>query len=350
MTTYPKPGSYCRRTEQQNKVGLRVVLLAMLAAIFGGPRSFAQQPARSEAANPSTEVPAAVAPTAAAPAQKTGNRDVPAAPEWVREKIEAKNSRYEKFTSKTIGQEVSYFIYVPADYERKPEARYPVMYWLHGMSGGQGGIPRLVERYHAAIESGKMPPMLVVFVNGLRNSFYCDSADGKMPVETVTIKDLIPHIDSNYRTIASREGRIVEGFSMGGFGAAHLGFKYPELFGTVSIIDGSLTDATAVQNRFPDLYQRIFGGSAERFAAEDPRTLAEKNAPAIRGKMAIRVAVGALEERNRLFHEQLTNLNIAHDYDDFKVGHNPLAIYDSLGEKNWKFFRDALTKPANSPH
>ncbi|MEX2138045.1 MAG: alpha/beta hydrolase-fold protein [Pirellulales bacterium] len=187
------------------------------------------------------------------PGPKTGNRDVPAAPEWVREKIEAKNSRYEKFRSKTIGQEVSYFIYVPADYERKPEARYPVMYWLHGMSGGQTGIPRLVERYNAVIESGKMPPMLVVFVNGVRNSFYCDSADGKMPVETVIIKDLIPHIDSNYRTIARRDGRIVEGFSMGGFGAAHLGFKYPELFATVSIIDGSLTDATAMQERLPDL-------------------------------------------------------------------------------------------------
>src|SRR4029453_14108563 len=127
------------------------------------------------------------------------------------------------------------------------------------------------------MEAGKTPPMLVVFVNGVRNSFYCDSADGKVPVETVIVKDLIPHIDSTYRTVAKREGRIIEGFSMGGFGAAHLGLKYPKLFGTVSIIDGALVDLATMQNRHSDLYERIFGGKEERFLAENPRTLARKN-------------------------------------------------------------------------
>ncbi|MEX2138046.1 MAG: hypothetical protein WD894_02205 [Pirellulales bacterium] len=65
--------------------------------------------------------------------------------------------------------------------------------------------------------------------------------------------------------------------------------------------------------------------------------------------MAIRFAVGALEASNRSFHEQLTKLNIAHEYDDFEVGHNPLAIYDSLGDKNWQFYRDALSKTGNYP-
>jgi endo-1,4-beta-xylanase len=278
-------------------------------------------------------------------AQTTNSRaSAPAPPQWVREKIEAKNSRYEKFRSKTIGEEVSYFIYVPAEYERKADARYRVVYWLHGLGGGQGGIPRLVERFDAAIESGRAPPMLIVFVNGVRDSFYCDSADGKMPVETVIIKDLIPHIDSAYRTIAGRDGRMVEGFSMGGFGAAHLGFKYPELFGAVSIVDGALADVDAMRARQAEVFQRIFGGSPERYASENPRTLVEKNADNIRGKMAIRLAVGALVPGNRSFHEQLTRLNIPHDYDAFEVSHNPLAIYDSLGDKNWRFYREAFLK------
>jgi len=278
-------------------------------------------------------------------AQSTNARvSAPAAPQWVREKIEAKNSRSEKFRSKTIGQEVSYFIYVPVDYERKPDARYQVVYWLHGLGGGQGGIPRLVERFDAAIQAGQAPSMLIVFVNGVRDSFYCDSADGKTPVETVIIKDLIPHIDSRYRTIAARQGRIVEGFSMGGFGAAHLGFKYPELFGAVSIVDGALADVDAMRTRQAEIFQRIFGGSPERYASENPRTLVEKNTDDIRGKMAIRLAVGLLVPGNRTFHEQLTGLNIPHDYDVFDVGHNPLAIYDSLGDKNWRFYREALSK------
>src|SRR5262249_30758274 len=158
------------------------------------------------------------------------------------------------------------------------------------------------------------------------NSFYCDSADGKVPVDTVIAKDLIPHIDSNYRTIATRAGRIIEGFSMGGFGAAHLGFKYPELFGAVSIIDGALVELSTMRSRHSNLYQRIFGGSEESFQKENPRNLVEKNVDAIREKTAIRFAVGALVAGNQSFHEQLTKLNIAHDYDTFDVGHNHGAI------------------------
>jgi endo-1,4-beta-xylanase len=167
------------------------------------------------------------APADASPATPP-NPPASASPQWVREKIEAKNTRYETFTSPTIGQKVSYLIYVPRAYQETSDRRYPVMYWLHGIGGAQTGIPRLVERFDGAIEEAKTPPMLIVFVNGVRDSFYCDTVDGKVPVESVIIKDLIPHIDATYRTIARRDGRIVEGFSMGGFGAAHLGFKYPE--------------------------------------------------------------------------------------------------------------------------
>jgi len=285
-------------------------------------------------------------PATVAAAQK-GKRGPPPVsngpPEWVREKIEAKNSQYKTFTSKSIGQEVSYFIYLPAVYEQSKEARFPVMYWLHGIGGAQTGIPALVQRFDSAIESGKTPPMLIVFVNGVRNSFYCDTADGKIPVETVIVKDLLPHIDSSFRTIAKREGRIIEGFSMGGFGAAHLGFKYPDLFCAVSIIDGALLDLNAMQTRHADLYQRIFGGSEGRFAAENPRTLVEKNADVIRGRTAIRLAVGALVPGNRSFHEQLSKLKLDHEYDVFDVGHNHAAIYENLGDKNWKFYQMALS-------
>lgn len=290
--------------------------------------------------------PAPAEPSAAVAVAQKGKKGPPPTtdgpPEWVREKIEAKNSYYKTFTSKTIDQEVSYFIYVPAAYEKSPDTRFPVMYWLHGIGGAQTGIPSLVQRFDTAIESGKTPPMLIVFVNGVRNSFYCDSADGKIPVETVIIKDLIPHIDSTYRTVAKREGRIIEGFSMGGFGAAHLGFKYPDQFCAVSIIDGALVDLSTMQTRHSDLYLRIFGGSEDRFTAENPRTLITRNTDALRDRTAIRLAVGALVPGNRSFHEQLSDLKLAHDYDTFDVGHNHTAIYESLGDKNWQFYQRAL--------
>jgi endo-1,4-beta-xylanase len=262
-------------------------------------------------------------------------------PEWVREKIETRNSQYKIFRSQAIGGDVSYFIYVPAEY-KKTNKRYPVMYWLHGIGGAQTGIPRLVEMFDDAIVAGKTPPMLIVFVNGARDSWYCDSTDAKAPVETVIIKDLIPHIDATYRTVAKREGRIVEGFSMGGFGAAHLGFKFPELFAAVSMLDAALVDLNTMQTRHTALYERIFGKNEQAFQAENPRVLVEKNADAIRGKMAIRFAAAALAAGNRSFAEQLTKFNIPHDYDAFDVGHNLPPLYDGLGEKNWEFYKRAL--------
>jgi dipeptidyl aminopeptidase/acylaminoacyl peptidase len=274
------------------------------------------------------------------PAPPRAPADAP--PQWVREKVEARNTRHETFKSATIGQDVSYLIYLPREYTRESSKRYPVLYWLHGIGGAQTGIPRLVERFDGAIEAGKTPPMLVVFVNGVRDSFYCDSVDGKALVESVFIKDLIPHIDAAYRTVVRREGRIIEGFSMGGFGAAHLGFKYPELFGTVSMIDAALVTLDTMRDRHTALFQRIFGGKAENFEAEDPRVLVARNAAAIRGRTRVRLAVGALVAGNRSFRDQLTALEFAHDYDEVDAGHIHGAIYDGLGEKNWEFYRRCL--------
>jgi enterochelin esterase-like enzyme len=279
-----------------------------------------------------------------APSSRAGPRDATSGePQWVKEPIEAQNTYFKTFTSPTIGREVSYLVYLPAEYEDSGEQRYPVMYWLHGIGGAQTGLPRYIKRLDDAIQSGNTPAMIVVFVNGVRDSFFCDSADGKTPVESVIINDLIPHVDASYRTISAREGRIIEGFSMGGFGAAHLAFKYPERFGAVSLLDAALLDLATMQRRHEALYQRIFGGRPETFIAEHPRTLLEKNVSAIRGRMKVRLAVGALVQGNRSLHEDLTRLGVVHDYDTFEgAGHSHAPILDRLGEKNWAFYRAAL--------
>src|SRR5204862_7891593 len=140
---------------------------------------------------------------------------------------------------------------------------------------------------------GRVDPISVVFVNGWRGAtMYCDARDGSYPVETVVIKDLIPHVDATYRTLAARETRAVEGFSMGGFGAAHFGFKYPELFGVVSITAPAMLGPELKQPRPVQAWSRLFpspaamGGDIEYFKANDRFALAVKNAAAIRDRMA----------------------------------------------------------------
>jgi endo-1,4-beta-xylanase len=249
--------------------------------------------------------------------------------------------RYHTFASKAAGTDVSYLIYLPPGYDAEANKRYPVMYWLHGRGGSQTGAAQLARRLDAAIRTGQATPMIVVGVNGMRTSSYVDSADGKTPMQTVIIKELIPHIDSTYRTIATREGRGIEGFSMGGAGAAKIGFKYPELFGTVSILAGALHDLESYQGR-GTAFQDIYGGSRELFEANNPWKLVEANAERIRGKTAVRIVVGekdGLAARNTAFHELLNKLQIAHGFTVVNdVAHTVGPLYDSVGEASWKFY------------
>lgn len=294
---------------------------------------------------------AALAAAALASAQRPAKRDSGReAPQWVRPPISAENLHHQTFDSPAAGTAVSYLVYLPPGYEKARDERFPVVYWLHGIGGSQEGVPNFCARFTEAIVAGKCPPMLVVFVNGMMDSFYCDAINAPRPVESCIIKDLIPHIDATYRTVATRAGRMVEGFSMGGFGAGHLGFKYPELFGSVSIIDGALVDIGSMGQRHGELFERIFDGKEDIFLAAHPNTLAEQNAAQIKGRTPIRLAVGKLADANRALHEQLTRLGIVHDYDLFPdAGHSAGTIYDRLGDRNWDFYRRAFDATAPSP-
>jgi len=274
-------------------------------------------------------------------------------PSWLMPPVKGPNLFYRTFESKTAGQPVSYLIYLPPDYELAKDRRYPVVYWLHGIGGSQQGVPRMAERLTQAIEDSKSPSMIVVYVNGMIRSGYVDTANGKWPVETVTIKELIPYIDATYRTIATREGRAVEGFSMGGSGAAKWGFKYPELFGTVSILAGALHDVARLQQRDGGAGLREIYGGVERFNENNPWLLVEKNLSAIRNRTAIRIVVGerdGLKQANQRYHELLDKLGLEHEFHVIpEVPHTPNPLYDGLGEKNWSFFRAAFARAAAAP-
>jgi endo-1,4-beta-xylanase len=241
------------------------------------------------------------------------------------------------FFSKTAKAEVSYVVYLPPDYWSSAK-RFPVIYWLHGLSGNQrGGARSALPHFDAAFRAGAAPPAILVMVNGLWNSMYCDSSDGKWPVESVIVRDLVPHIDATYRTIANRNGRAVEGFSMGGFGAAHLAFKYPDLFGAASIMAGALVDSDDVSKRHSDLLAKMFGGDKAKFDAERPQVLVTKNGAAVKNGTQLRIVIGADDQLlhfNRDFSVQLTNLGIKHDFEIIPgVGHNQGLFYQKLGPR-----------------
>jgi enterochelin esterase-like enzyme len=272
--------------------------------------------------------------------------DGKAEPVWLLPPVEGPNLYYKTFQSASVKAAVSYVIYLPAEYETNKTACYPVVYWLHGKGAGQQGLPGFARSFNEAIAAGKCPPMIVVYPNGLPMGGYTDSPDGKQPVESMINRDLIPHIDATYRTLAKRESRMIEGFSMGGSGAAKLGFKYPDLFGSISICSGALHTADTLGGRNGDMLDSVYGGRARFDAQSNPWLLAERHADKVRGRTQVRIAVGSrdpLQSKNAGFHELLDRLKIDHEFTVIEgAPHSPTPVYAGLGDKNWAFYAKAF--------
>ncbi|HMN46671.1 MAG TPA: alpha/beta hydrolase-fold protein [Povalibacter sp.] len=143
-----------------------------------------------------------------------------------------------EFDSPALQRQWSYVAYLPTDYDRS-DARYPVLYLLHG--NGQkaydwvssGHIQQTADRL---IASGEMPAAIIVIPEA-GTTWYVDR---KERMETAVMQDLLPEIQQRFRTIEKREGRVIAGLSMGGFGAARFALKYPETFAAAGLLSPAI--------------------------------------------------------------------------------------------------------------
>jgi len=286
------------------------------------------------------------------PARSPGGMDLPPPLQWVTPGAEGPGLSFHTFRSRAAETEVSFHVYEPPAYAADSARRFPVAYWLHGSGGGVSGLARLSALVDEAIAARRTPPFLMVFVNGLRMGMYVDWANGRAPLETVIVHELRPHVDTNWRTIATREGRLLDGFSMGGYGAARFGFRYPELFRNVSMMGAGPMQETLERTprasgvRAEDLLRDVYGGDQDRFREVSPRRYAEQNAAALARGSRLRLVVGDRDEtfeNNRDFHDHLVRLGIPHDWIVLPgVGHDPLRVLAALGDRHWAFYRDAF--------
>jgi endo-1,4-beta-xylanase len=95
----------------------------------------------------------------------------------------------------------------------------------------------MAELFDSAIKAGRVPPMIYVFVNGGEMSHF-DFPARKSFGESAFVKELIPHIDKTYRTIARHEGRGIQEFSQGGRGTGRIMFQYPDIFFSAAPMGG----------------------------------------------------------------------------------------------------------------
>jgi enterochelin esterase-like enzyme len=247
---------------------------------------------------------------------------------------------HKTFPSAAMKQDVGYNIYLPPGYAENATQRYPVVYWFHGMNNSESSDQFPAKYLDDGIKDKSLPPMIIVYACGGQKSFYSDSIDGKFMAETGIIKELIPHIDATYRTIATREGRAVQGMSMGGFGCLKLAFKYPELFSSAVAFAGGYVDAPFLNKKSPELIEKLFGDAA-KFDENHPFNWAKKNAEQFRGKLAIKMYIGNkdfLYDCNKQMHAILDELKVPHEYIEVDgVEHNLGKLSQFAKKDGFKF-------------
>jgi endo-1,4-beta-xylanase len=233
------------------------------------------------------------------------------------------------YKSAAMKREVGYCIYLPPGYDQDASNRYPVIYNLHGAGGNEYRTVHNAEVLHAGVAAGHWPPMIMVFPNGGRATMYQDSADGRFLAETTFIEELIPHIDASYRTIAARQGRAIEGFSMGGRGSTHLALKHPDLFCSLFNQAGNVYPASQMTGaEYADKWPLTYlGADPEKLKANDPFVLLEKNLAKIKGRLRIQVACGTQDDGHlpsvRDFHQALVKHGVDHTYLEIEgLAHN----------------------------
>jgi enterochelin esterase-like enzyme len=279
--------------------------------------------------------------------------------QWTTPPSAAPGVSYHTFWSPAAQATVSFHVYLPPAYQAEPSQRFPVLYWLHGSGNGVQGIPFISNWFATAMAEGHIPPMLVVLPNGMASSMWCDSLSGVVPMESVVIDDLIPHVDATFRTIAARHGRIVEGFSMGGSGAGRLGLRHADLFAGVSMLGAgpmqldfmqAPNDTSVPPAQRAAIYQAVWGSSPDYYLAQHPWTILTQHAQThISLGTEIRIGVGELDAMlppNLDFHQHLLDLNVPHQLVVVPgVGHDPAQTLQGLGQSGWEFYIRAFAAP-----
>ncbi len=131
--------------------------------------------------------------------------------------------------------------------------------------------------HEQAVNAGKTKPMVIVSpYDASKFSMWADSAKGSNDMASTIHNDLIPYVEQNYKIIGDRASRFIQGFSMGGFGAASHAFRYQNLFAAVIIWDGAMHDWATISATRPSITTNQFADSESQFNKWSPWTAAEQ--------------------------------------------------------------------------
>ncbi|MDR6563541.1 MULTISPECIES: alpha/beta hydrolase family protein [unclassified Arcicella] len=232
-------------------------------------------------------------------------------------------------------------VVLPASYTKYKTTKYPVLYLLHGGSGhfrdwltstpDKMLVKNLADQYN----------LIIVMPEGETFGWYLDSPyDQTNKFETHIIKEVIPTIDNTYRTVQSKNGRVITGLSMGGHGAMYLSNRHPDMFCAVGTMSGAM-DMNYTKFRvnddflksLKDRFQKLLGSSDPTSEVFVNNSIINMTDAIKKNNLAVLIDCGVddfLIEANRELHRRLVYNGMPHDYVERPGGHT------------WDYWQNAL--------
>jgi enterochelin esterase-like enzyme len=241
-----------------------------------------------------------------------------------------------------MNTEVGYTIYLPPEYNSNPGQRFNVIYYAIGQvqrialcTPESYGVPDENDGnyiYYWDKYAPSLPPTIIVLINPGHDTKYQDAIPGSlmfglMMPESTFIQELIPYIDSHYRTRNTQGGRAITGFSGGGNGSLRFALKYPYLFSSVAAMSGAIgNNGSNMMAIEPELLRYMFSNDPWAFDAQTVFSLARANRDnIIKSGIGIYMVVGS-EDVLVPLNSQLDSL-----MSDLGIPHNPLVIVPGMG-------------------
>ncbi|MBA9086298.1 putative alpha/beta superfamily hydrolase [Fontibacillus solani] len=160
----------------------------------------------------------------------------------------------DEFEGRTI------YIYLPANYQNS-DKRYPVVYMHDGQNvfdastsgyGKEWQVDEVLDKLGLEHTMKEVIVAAVAHGEADRALEYVPFTDPMIPSDGLIaeeftkyfIDQIIPYVDSKYRTIPDRDNRMIMGSSFGGIQAFWMGYHHPEIFSAI----GAVSPSTWVDN------------------------------------------------------------------------------------------------------
>jgi enterochelin esterase family protein len=196
------------------------------------------------------------------------------------------------------------YVYLPAEYQKNPDKKYPVLYLQHGNAeneqgwSAQGHTGQILDNL---IAEGKAVPFIVVMDYGQSQNIHLVGEYAPQPApqpqpqqgqapgrgntgpdafQVVLLTDIIPMVEKEYRVIADAQHRAMAGLSMGGMQTRRITVANPTTFAYVGQFSGGTISVEDVQGAegFKATNKLVFMSSGSK---ENPRVM--EAAEALRG-------------------------------------------------------------------